>query len=121
VATALGGGCGAATRRAEAEAAARFEKRWCRRMKRMARGREKKETPGFQILPIFVGVALFPIYSSVAPCHRRNMPLIFVGDMARPTNIWGQSKSNRMTHIFVSVQAKPMNIILYSWFQNNII
>jgi hypothetical protein len=31
-------------------------------------------------------------------------PCIFIDDIAPPTNIWGGSKSNQMSHIFVGVR-----------------
>jgi hypothetical protein len=35
--------------------------------------------------------------------HPIALPPIFVGDVTEPTNIWDMSKSNRTTHIFISV------------------
>jgi hypothetical protein len=34
-----------------------------------------------------------------------------------PTNIWGGSKSNWKTHIFIGAQPKPMNINYIRRFQ----
>jgi hypothetical protein len=50
-------------------------------------------------------------------------PRIFVGDVAPPMNIWGESKSNWTTHIFVGAQPKPMNInyVRQFWVPTNII
>jgi hypothetical protein len=31
-----------------------------------------------------------------------------------PTTIWGRSRSNQMTHIFIGARPKPTNITLYS-------
>jgi hypothetical protein len=45
------------------------------------------------------------------------MPRIFVGDVVPPTNIWGGSKSNWKTHIFIGAQPKPMNINYIRRFQ----
>jgi hypothetical protein len=42
------------------------------------------------------------------------MPRIFVGDVAPPMIIWGQSKSNRITHIFIGARSKLTNITLNS-------
>jgi hypothetical protein len=49
-------------------------------------------------------------------CHITDeyMWIIFIGDVAPPTNIWSRSKLNQTTHIFVGARAKPMNITLYS-------
>jgi hypothetical protein len=70
-----------------------------------------------------IGKTIQPI--SIAYIHRltdeyrwaRNgspTPHIFDGGTTSPTNIWGRSKSNRMTHIFVGARPQPTNITLYS-------
>jgi hypothetical protein len=63
-------------------------------------------------LPVMA--ALRPIYSSMVPHHQWIHATYIHRWCGQPTNIWGQSKSNRMAHIFIVSWPKPINITLYS-------